>query len=117
MLSETKKTSAYIVSKQDNVGTAITDLPVGEIQAIGYVQGSIFAIEPISFGYKIAVKPIAKGEYVIKYGINIARATRDIRTGECVHSHNAESLNDMRSHGFDIKTAAPTDMCYDLDEL
>ena len=33
---------------------------------------------------------LASGEQVIKYGIAIGRATRDIRAGEHVHVHNVK---------------------------
>ncbi|MBQ4440294.1 MAG: altronate dehydratase [Kiritimatiellae bacterium] len=39
-------------------------------------------------GHKYAIKPIAKGENVIKYGMPIGHATADIAIGEHVHTHN-----------------------------
>lgn len=39
-------------------------------------------------GHKIALRPIAAGEQVIKYGFPIGIATADIAEGEWVHSHN-----------------------------
>lgn len=39
-------------------------------------------------GHKIALRNIAKGEPVVKYGFPIGRATQDIAEGEWVHSHN-----------------------------
>ena len=36
-------------------------------------------------GHKVALRPIAKGEEVIKYGFPIGRATQDIVEGEWVH--------------------------------
>ena len=39
-------------------------------------------------GHKYAVRPIAEGEDVIKYGMPIGHATRAIAVGEHVHSHN-----------------------------
>lgn len=46
-------------------------------------------------GHKVALRPIAKGEEVIKYGFPIGRATQDIVEGEWVHSHNlATGLGD-----------------------
>lgn len=39
-------------------------------------------------GHKIALKTIAKGNPVIKYGYPIGTATTDIAKGEWVHSHN-----------------------------
>ncbi len=46
-------------------------------------------------GHKVALRPIASGEEVIKYGFPIGRATKDIAEGEWVHSHNlATGLSD-----------------------
>lgn len=39
-------------------------------------------------GHKIALRSIAEGEPVMKYGFPIGRATQDIAEGEWVHSHN-----------------------------
>ena len=46
----------------------------------------------IPSNHKIALRPIAKGELVTKYGVTIGRATCDIAAGEHVHVHNIESL-------------------------
>lgn len=39
-------------------------------------------------GHKYAIRPIANGENVIKYGMPIGRATCDIAVGDHVHVHN-----------------------------
>ena len=39
-------------------------------------------------GQKYALREIAAGENIIKYGNPIGHATKDIRKGEWVHSHN-----------------------------
>lgn len=45
----------------------------------------------IPAGHKFALKDIKKGDFVIKYGEIIGRATQDIKRGESVHSHNLKS--------------------------
>ena len=65
--------SDVIINKKDNV--AVTLQGKGDIPA----------------GHKFALKEIAKGEYVIKYGEIIGRATQDIACGEWVHTHNVKS--------------------------
>lgn len=52
----------------------------------------IQVIGDVPYGHKIAVKPIRKGELIIKYGEEIGAATRDIEKGEYVHVHNLEAL-------------------------
>lgn len=51
----------------------------------------IVLLNTIPFGHKIALREIAKGEDVVKYGEVIGRATQDIDIGEYVHIHNVES--------------------------
>jgi len=100
---------AVVLERADNVATAVEPITRGTT-----AFGHIAAREDIPFGFKIALRPIPAGEAVVKYGIPIARATRDIRPGERVHIHNACSLVDLRSADFDAHSAAPQDMCYTL---
>lgn len=65
--------SDVIINERDNV--AVTLHGKGDIPA----------------GHKFALKEIAKGEYVIKYGEIIGKATQDIACGEWVHTHNVKS--------------------------
>jgi altronate hydrolase len=46
------------------------------------------AAEDIPAGHKMALRDIAKGEDVLKYGMPIGHATQDIPHGAWVHSHN-----------------------------
>ena len=47
--------------------------------------------DEIPVGHKIALKDIKSGDAVIKYGTIIGRATKNIKKGEWVHSHNLKS--------------------------
>ena len=49
-------------------------------------------IGDVPYGHKIAVRPIAAGEHIIKYGESIGAASRDIARGEYVHIHNMKAL-------------------------
>ena len=62
-----------IINEKDNVGVCLD------------------GTESIPAGHKYALRDIAKGEYVIKYGEIIGRATTDIKTGDWVHTHNVKS--------------------------
>ena len=56
----------------------------------------------LSDGQKYALCDIAAGENVIKYGNPIGHATRDIRAGEWVHSHNlATNLSGELTYTYD----------------
>ena len=65
--------SEVIINEKDNVGV------------------SLDGKEKIPAGHKFALRNISKGEYVIKYGEIIGRATTDIPQGEWVHTHNVKS--------------------------
>ena len=45
----------------------------------------------IPAGHKIALKDIKRDEPVIKYGMITGKATKDIKEGEWVHTHNLKS--------------------------
>lgn len=47
--------------------------------------------KPIGIGHKIAARFIAAGEKIIKYGVPIGSATKDIERGMHVHLHNMKS--------------------------
>lgn len=80
----------------DDVGVAIVDLSVGaHVGAVtleGEHLGSMAITEDVPLGHKVAMRDIASGEEVIKYGRLIGQATRDIARGEWVHTHNLRSM-------------------------
>lgn len=59
-----------VIHERDNVAVRLT--PLRDIPA----------------GHKVALTDIPEGGAVIKYGHPIGRATRNIRMGEWVHTHN-----------------------------
>ncbi len=62
----------------------------------------------IPAGHKVAICDINKGEFVIKYGQIIGRATQDIKKGEWVHSHNLKShLDEKMEYSYDFKAYSP----------
>lgn len=77
------------LSPEDNVAAVTSTLEAGETITI---EGrTIVASERISTGHKVAIRPIAAGEKVRKYGAPIGSATRAIQPGEYVHTHNVKS--------------------------
>ena len=44
----------------------------------------------IPFGHKVSLSFIAKGEPIVKYGVEIGTATNSIEQGEHVHVHNCK---------------------------
>jgi altronate dehydratase small subunit len=83
----------YIVlDEQDNVATAILDLQAGEkLETEG---GKITLTQAIAYGHKFALHDIPKGDYIVKYGAQIGRATAAISQGDHVHVHNVEDIVD-----------------------
>ena len=72
-----------IIDPRDNV-TTVLDQYIG----LRRLQGGMELAPGVPFGHKVALRGIAQGEPVIKYGVAIGRATCDIASGEHVHVHN-----------------------------
>jgi altronate dehydratase small subunit len=85
---------AIVIKRQDNVATAIQDIPRGKSAAVGIEEESmtVQVIQDIPLGHKLALRRIGSGEEILKYGSVIGRATQDIQPGEHVHVHNVQSL-------------------------
>jgi altronate dehydratase small subunit len=74
---------------KDNVCTAITPIAGGTTLLInGY---TVLTAQDIPLGFKLAARNIDTNESIIKYGVSIGSATRDIAPGELVHLHNMKS--------------------------
>ena len=82
--------SNVIINEKDNIGVCL--------------DGN----EKIPAGHKYALKKISQGEYVIKYGEIIGRATQDIAEGEWVHTHNVKShLDENVAYRYEFNAAIP----------
>ncbi len=83
----------------DNVAVALADLSAGAEVA---VEGkAVRLLSDIARGHKFALRAIAKGENVIKYGLPIGHALTDIAPGEHIHSHNARTnLSDLDEYRY-----------------
>lgn len=94
-MAEEKKI-ALKVNDKDNVATifanGITDGTAVEVRDPRGNMEEITVIGDVPYGHKIALKPIHKGELIIKYGEEIGMASADIVKGEYVHVHNLESM-------------------------
>lgn len=89
------------ITDRDNVAVALESLPQGSVVE---VENSAFTIGAnIPAGHKVALKDIAEGESVIKYGYPIGKAKSAIKKGEWVHT-------------FNVKTALSEEAEYTYDE-
>ncbi len=65
------------------------------------VAVALVAICDVPAGHKLALRDIRAGEPVRKYGAVIGRATRDIKAGEWVHTHNlATALSGVKQYEY-----------------
>jgi altronate hydrolase len=81
--------AALVISDRDNVATALQPLEAGRTLDINGI--SVVTLEPIASGHKVALRAIAAGEPVLKYGSPIGVASADIPAGAHVHTHNVAS--------------------------
>ena len=79
----------FRVSPEDNVAVAAATIQAG--RAAVFEGRTLVVVQDVPTGHKVAVVPIAAGEKVLKHGGPIGSATRDIRPGELVHTHNLKS--------------------------
>ena len=89
------------INAADNVAVILADdAAAGERMTLG--DGTdLTLLQPVTRGHKVALRPIAEGEEVVKYGYPIGHATRPIAAGEWIHSHNlATSLHDNLSYTY-----------------
>ena len=91
-----------VISERDNVATALEPLDAGRTIRSG--EAVIILGEAIPRGHKVALRPIDKGQAVVKYGSAIGTASADILAGTHVHTHNVEST---RGRG-DLHASTPS---------
>jgi altronate hydrolase len=89
--------TAIQLDPRDNVATALVPLAAG--RAVTLEGATVKLAADIPRGHKFALRAIAAGEPVIKYGQPIGRATQPIRAGEHVHVHNVASQRATREEG------------------
>lgn len=105
---------AYQVNINDNVATALSPLFAGSVTIRGNaVVPKLTAVEKVPCGHKIALADISAGDNIVKYGVVIGRATKNIPKGSWVHLHVMQSIYDERSSHLDIITGAPSDTQYE----
>jgi altronate dehydratase small subunit len=104
----------FQIHDEDNVGTLLEDVAAGERvshRGEGTAQ-SVYALQAIMTGHKIALRFIASGEAIIKYGFTIGIATIPIEAGGWVHLHNCASRYDEKSSHLDIHSGARRETRY-----
>jgi (2R)-sulfolactate sulfo-lyase subunit alpha len=89
------KHHALVHNEGDAVAVVIIDIAQGtDVSCVtleGQAQGTVEATQDIPLGHKIALRDIAQGSDVIKYGRSIGEATQNITAGQHVHTQNVKS--------------------------
>lgn len=90
--------AAIQIRDADMVATAVADLRPGDpVRISGVAQGVVLtARDAIPTGHKIALRDIAAGEHILKYGEVIGAAVADIAAGGWVHVHNCRGVKARR---------------------
>lgn len=87
------------IHSQDNVAVALADMTSGSVVTID--NDTVTLSQDVVRGHKFALRAIAKGENVIKYGLPIGHALADIAPGEHVHAHNTRTnLSDLDAYRY-----------------
>lgn len=81
---------ALRLKDDDDVAVILRALEPGA--TVRFADASVVAAAAIPSGHKIALRPIADGALIRKYGQVIGRACAPIAPGEHVHVHNVEGL-------------------------
>lgn len=84
---------AIMLHADDGVATALRPLAAGETARlrIGDELRQLPVTQDIPLCHKLAVKALANGEDILKYGEVIGRAVAPIAAGAWVHVHNLKS--------------------------
>jgi (2R)-sulfolactate sulfo-lyase subunit alpha len=84
--------SFLIHDDSDDVGVAVADLESSqEVTGVYMESGKIVSLKSrasVPLGHKIALRDLAEGADVIKYGVRIGRTVAEVRAGDYVHTHN-----------------------------
>ncbi|MBR4888742.1 MAG: altronate dehydratase [Clostridia bacterium] len=77
------------IHESDNAAVALRDIAAGETAR--WAGGELLCVDAIPQGHKVALRNIAAGENIIKYGFPIGHAKSDVAVGCHLHTHNIKS--------------------------
>jgi altronate hydrolase len=78
----TRPSTTLLLNAADNVGVALANLDAGT------TAEGVVTVRRVPRGHKFAIRPIAAGEAVVKFGQIIGFAKEGIPAGDWVHEHN-----------------------------
>ncbi len=84
---------AIMLDEKDNVATLTQDARQGDtVRCIGGTGESLTSGADIPIWHKITLRPLTKGESVVKYGEPIGELTEDVPKGAWVSHRNIISV-------------------------
>src|SRR5580765_7048775 len=86
VLHDAGDTVAVVVVEGVTAGTAMTGWVMDDDRTI-----ALEARQDIPIGHKVALKDMAPGDTVVKYGIDMGKVVAPIRRGEHAHVHNIKT--------------------------
>jgi len=86
VLHDAEDTVAVVVVEGVTAGTAMTGWIMDADRTI-----DVAARQDIPIGHKVALKDMAAGDTVVKYGIDMGKVVAPIRKGEHAHVHNIKT--------------------------
>jgi altronate hydrolase len=92
---------ALLLGPDDDVAVALRDLPPG--LALRHGDRLLTVAAEVPQGHKVALRELAPGTRVHKYGQTIGRTTGEVRPGDHVHAHNLAM--DTVDHTYEFGTA------------
>lgn len=102
------------INKDDNVAVALKHIAKGT--TVNVAGTDVTTLEDVPQGHKFAIKPIKKGDAVIKYGFRIGYAQADVEVGGWIHTHNLRTaLGELLDYTYNPeghKDVEPTDEAY-----
>ena len=87
----------FVVHEEgDSVGTIVVEDVKANTDLVGWIMEedktlNLPTISDIPIGHKVALKNLAEGDTVIKYGVDIGRVIAPIKAGEHLHVHNVKT--------------------------
>ena len=79
--------TAIIINRNDNVAIALQDIKKGK-DVILSDNRSFPALADISYCHKVLIADVNSGDDIIKYGEVIGQASKPLKRGEWIHTHN-----------------------------
>jgi len=86
VLHDARDNVAVVVVEGVRAGMALDGWIMDEDQAT-----SVVARQDIPIGHKVALRDLAAGDAVIKYGIDMGRVVAPIQAGQHAHVHNIKT--------------------------